>query len=161
MPRWPDRTPAQRFWAKVDKRSEAECWPWMATKNGVGYGKFTLGVNNKVLAHRYSYEAANGPIPDGVLVCHKCDNPQCVNPAHLFLGTHKDNMEDAVRKGRQARGARLPQTKLTDAQVLEAIELARSKPRNNERVAKMYGISGEHLGALMRGKYRAMFSEGR
>ena len=158
MPRWPDVTPESRFWSKVDKCGDDECWPWTATKSRLGYGKFTLGVNNKVNAHRYSYEIANGPIPDGMLVCHGCDNPPCVNPKHLFVGTHKDNMQDAVKKGRAARGSRLPQTKLTDAQVLEAVSLAKDRSRTIESVAKLYGISGEHLGSLMRGKYRAMFN---
>jgi len=157
MSRWPDVSPEARFWAKVDRRNEDECWPWLATKSKLGYGKFTLGVNNKVCAHRYSYELTVGPIPNGLLVCHKCDNPKCVNPAHLFIGSHKDNMQDAVRKGRQARGRRLPQTKLTDEQVIVAIKLASSAPRMIESTARQFSISGEHLGALMRGKYRAMF----
>jgi HNH endonuclease len=90
-----------RFWAKVDK--SGDCWLWKASKNHDGYGR--LQVNGRAIAaHRISYEIAHGPIPDGLCVCHHCDTPACVNPSHLFLGTHWDNKQDSVRKGRIATG---------------------------------------------------------
>jgi len=87
-----------RFWRFVNKTDE--CWLWQGAKVGQGgYGNF--GVDKKHhLAHRVSYELANGPIPDGMWVLHRCDNPPCVNPDHLFLGTRSDNMKDAHQKGR-------------------------------------------------------------
>lgn len=89
----------QRFWSKVDVRSENECWEWQAGKSH-GYGTFKLGVDQPAGAHRVCYEITNGPIPEGFHILHKCDNPPCVNPKHLFVGNNKANVADAVRKGR-------------------------------------------------------------
>ena len=87
----------ERFWSFVDK--SGECWVWTAgTKNG--YGVFHPKGGVWLLAHRYSYELANGTIPGGLFVLHECDNPPCVRHDHLFLGTHADNIHDSMRKGR-------------------------------------------------------------
>lgn len=95
-------TAAERFWAKVNKTET--CWLWTANtvrnRRGVPYGLFTRATRKAVTAHRYSYEMAIGPIPDGVIICHHCDTPLCVRPDHLFAGTQGDNMRDAVAKGR-------------------------------------------------------------
>ncbi len=93
-------TNEQRFWKKIRKPDFANgCWEWLGYLDPKGYG--TFGVNNKVFkAHRYSYLIHFGPIPEKLCVCHHCDNPQCCNPDHLFLGTHNDNMQDMIKKGR-------------------------------------------------------------
>lgn len=107
-----DRRPAiERFLEKVNKNTPGDCWEWQGYRLPSGYGTFSVN-GTKRLVHRYSYEFHVGPIPDGVEVCHSCDNPRCCNPAHLFLGTQEANMADMTKKGRRF-------TKLTEAQVAE------------------------------------------
>jgi ribosomal protein L40E len=89
----------ERFWSYVDK--SGDCWEWTGCDNGHGYGVFGVANDSKA-AHRVSYEMEHGPIPEGMEVCHHCDNPCCVRPSHLFLGTQADNMRDMYSKGRQS-----------------------------------------------------------
>jgi hypothetical protein len=100
-------TAPRRFWAKVDKTGD--CWLWTARLSRDGYGQFrTGGVGTpNARAHRVAWALAYGAIPEGLLVLHRCDNPRCVRPEHLFLGTSADNVADRNAKGRQATGARL------------------------------------------------------
>jgi hypothetical protein len=95
------------------------CWIWKGTRNGYGYGVFLMPGEKPVRAHRYAYERAYGPIPEGLVVMHACDNPPCVNPAHLSLGTRDDNNRDMRQKRRNRTGIQHHWSKLTDAQVLE------------------------------------------
>jgi hypothetical protein len=92
---------AGRFWKKVLVRGGKACWEWTGSLNPAGYGQISIS-NRPRLAHRVSWEQIMGPIPAGMLVCHHCDNPRCVRPSHLFIGTFKDNAVDASRKGRLA-----------------------------------------------------------
>lgn len=105
MPRgvWPRPSMEERFWRRVQKTDS--CWTWVGSLDGHGYGQIRASGPRDVTlmilrAHRYSYELHVGPIPEGLNVCHHCDNPRCVRPDHLFVGTARDNAIDMVRKGR-------------------------------------------------------------
>jgi hypothetical protein len=100
-----------RFWARVDKASSQRgCWLWTGASTKGGYGQFSWDRVPK-LTHRTSWELAHGPIPEGMLVCHTCDVRNCLNPAHLFLGTQLQNIADKVAKGRQSRGPKHGQSR--------------------------------------------------
>jgi hypothetical protein len=110
----------ERFWSKVKIGEPNECWEWQASCNKSGRGQFTrIGGKHQVHAesHRLAYELTHGPIPNGLHVCHTCDNGLCCNPAHLFLGTKLDNERDKCNKGRQARGEKHGHAKLTESDV--------------------------------------------
>ena len=89
------------FEERVERIPEVGCWLWTGGMQNMGYGVITNGRGSKKLAHRFSWELHNGPIPEGLHVLHRCDTPLCVNPHHLFTGTAKDNIDDAVAKGRR------------------------------------------------------------
>ena len=94
----------ERFIAAVPERTEGACWLWQGLLTRSGYGRLWNGTRT-LRAHRYAWEIDNGtPVPDGMVVCHRCDTPACVNPAHLFLGTNTDNVHDRDAKGRTTRG---------------------------------------------------------
>lgn len=107
--------PVKRFWAKVDKNGA--CWLWTGAKGAKesGYGQIWIGKLRQ--AHRVSWELANGPIPDGLCVLHRCDIRACINPAHLVLGTNAENVADRNAKGRQARGSKNGRAKIVEADI--------------------------------------------
>lgn len=144
-----------RFWAKVNKTDG--CWLWTGCTVRGGYGQFSTN-KHLISAHRYSYALHSGPIPDQLNVCHRCDNPACVRPDHLFLGTQAENIADKVAKSRQAkgsthgtkvkpervaRGTRQGTSKLTDDQV-RAIRALR--PHLTVRaLALQFGVSSSTI----------------
>lgn len=135
---------AVRFWSKVHKTRD--CWLWLASTSSDGYGKIGRpGGKALVAAHRASWELAYGPIPEGLCVLHHCDNPVCVRPGHLFLGSRADNNRDMKRKGR-TRGFRV----LSWPQVCEARALAASG-MPQAQLAKRFGICQHGISLLVRG----------
>lgn len=118
---------------------ETGCWIWLGAWNSRRYGRIASGGRNPRIASRLFYEHFVGPIPTGHFVCHKCDTPPCVNPDHLFVGTPKENAADMAAKGRHApvRGTSNPNTRLTEADVLEIREWRES----HRKTAKKFGIS--------------------
>lgn len=131
----------QLFWSKVQKTPD--CWLWTGSKTRGGYGLLVHCVNNKKTpwrAHRLSFVLHNETIPPETLVLHKCDNPACVRPSHLFLGSHNDNVMDKVRKNRQSRGEGNKSAKLTAAQVY-TIRYMRKWGFTYKEIAVSYGVS--------------------
>jgi hypothetical protein len=154
LARWGVRTMAARFWSKVENSSGADCWQWLDAGRGGGYGAFGIKRNGKhitVDAHRIAWELSYGPVPEGMFVCHRCDNPGCVNPGHLFVDTHNGNMEDMVSKGRQASGERHGRHELT----LDDIPLVRlfSAAGASQRfIAKRFNVGQTTVGNVVYGR---------
>ena len=142
---YPRKTLSERFWGKVQKT--LGCWLWSGCRNTLGYGIVSPGgQGNNVYAHRISWELHFSSIPKNMCVLHHCDNPSCVRPDHLFLGTHKDNALDKVQKGRSLRGERHSQAKLDTATVLIIRERYASGGFTQKTLANEYGVSGSQIG---------------
>lgn len=158
------RSIEDRLWPKVDK--SGDCWIWTGARDPNGYGR----INHKTLlygcrlVHRIAWEITNGPIPGNLFVCHRCDNPSCCNPDHLFLGTQFDNMRDAAMKGRAAsgdrsgarthperisRGSAVGTSKLSAPQVL-IIRSLHESGMNNQQIAKRFNITPSNVSAIVR-----------
>lgn len=137
---------ADRFWPHVQIRSHDKCWPFTG-KDTIrdGYGVVTLSAKPRVrwLAHRLAWFVTNGPIPDGLLICHHCDNPPCCNPRHLFVGTSKDNTRDCINKGRakHPKGEWCHSTVLTEAKVLKIRAIYKLGGISRTDVGKLFGVS--------------------
>lgn len=129
------------------------CWNWDLAVTARGYGGYTETDGRTLYAHRGMWAAVNGPVPDGMFVCHRCDNRRCVNPAHLFLGTHRENMADMVRKGRsnKAKGSAAGASKLKERDV-SIIKWCLDAGVTQDKLAKLYGVSQGTVGFIKRGE---------
>jgi hypothetical protein len=153
------RTPVEdRFWPHVDKGTPDECWPWNAGVDLSGYGRIWAATESGKPdgSHRVSWRIHNGPIPAGLFVCHRCDNPPCCNPGHLFLGTNEANMADMVRKGRarSLKGSENRSAKLHESQVRDIRRRYIKGDRFCGQVglAAEYGVSGTAIADVVHGR---------
>lgn len=146
----PSRLP-ERFRARFAVNEQTGCWEWKGSLNGSGYGKWgKVGLG----AHRFSYRVSFGQdIPAGLCVCHHCDNRRCVNPSHLFLGTHQENMSDRNAKGRQARirGESRWTSKLTDAQVISIRTRYEAGGVTQNQLASEFGTCRTNISLIVNG----------
>lgn len=141
----------ERFWGKVDIGAEGECWEWQAYTSSTRYGEFYY-LGKKEGAHRVAWMLTYGAIPPDADVCHHCDNPSCVNPTHLFVGTRLDNAADAVSKGRIRRGSASPQARLTESEVREIRRRYKAESVYQHELAAEYGVSRGTIASITQRK---------
>jgi hypothetical protein len=142
---------SEHFWSKVDRSASTACWLWGDSVDRHGYGQYHV-YGRRWAAHRFSWTISVGKIPDGIRVLHRCDNPPCVRPDHLFLGTPADNSADMVQKQRARQGVptpgeQHPNAKLTTAQV-KAIRARRAAGEGPKSIAKDFGIRPASVGNI-------------
>lgn len=169
-----DKSVQQRFWSLVDKRDQHECWPWMGSVLSKGYRGVLYVAGKNFVASRISLALSLGlPHSPDLLACHTCDNPNCVNPAHLWWGTSAENSRDAAAKGRfftqrfphlsnfadpvamrgkRPKGDRHGNSKLKESQIPEIRELLFKKLLTQKQIGELYGVSGATLRDLRRGR---------
>ena len=142
--------PEVRFWKFIEKTDY--CWNWKGGRSGNGYGYFSEEWNHQVRAHRFSYELHKGKIPEGMVLCHACDNKICVNPEHLWVGTSGDNTRDAVKKGLMGGGEANPNSHLTWRDVKRIRELYATNEYSQKSLGSMFGVCQVQVGEIVRHK---------
>ncbi len=133
----------KRFWSKVDVGNPDECWEWISFRDSEGFGHFSI-KGRQYYSHRVAWYLTFGRISKGLCVCHHCDNPSCVTPSHLFLGTQRDNLQDASRKGHWG--------KLTADDVREIREILSEGDWSRQEIADAFGVRRSHISRIKRGK---------
>jgi hypothetical protein len=142
----------ERFWSKVDKTPgqgpKGTCWTWTAATDRYGYGLTSVN-RHPTVAHRVARELDQGPIPAGLCVLHKCDNPPCVNPKHLFIGTKKDNAQDAIAKGRWTQAHTKNRKLLTESQVRDIRQKYATGVTTFAALGKHFGVSSSTINHIV------------
>ena len=151
-----------RFWSKVDQRGPDDCWPWTGARSAKGYGRIGVTIDGRkagIIASRFSFLIYYGPLPPGMMACHTCDNPPCVNPAHLFAGTAQTNAQDMVAKGRfrpAAPGRRNPRPyapagklSFADARLIRELH---AEGQTQYMLAVQFGVSQPSISKVIRGE---------
>jgi hypothetical protein len=146
------RPPEVRLWARVTLSDAPDgCSEWTGSRDVNGYGR--VGYKQvPVLAHRLAWELANGPIPDGLYVLHRCDNPPCVRLDHLSLGTQQDNMRDTVVRGRHVQGDRVGTAKLTEADVVAILQRYADGGVTQKALGAEFGVRQSQIQAIVNGR---------
>lgn len=142
-------TPAERFWHFAQPGEPDGCWEWQGNRDKDGYGTLRTSLS-LIRAHRVSYEIHKGGVPANLVVRHTCHNPSCVNPAHLLLGTHQDNVNDKMLAGRCPRNEDHPNCKFSD----EVVEAVRSSSGPAHAVGALFQMSPSHVRNIRRGDQR-------
>ena len=154
----------ERFHEKWEVDKKSRCWCWTASAAGKGYGQIKIpGTRRQIYAHRLSYMIHYGEIPEGMYVCHVCDNPLCVKPTHLFLGTCEDNLQDMKRKDRHLCGAKNKRAKLTEEQVRH-MHILNIQGVSQGKIASVYPVAQQTVCKILRGEswehvYREIYPE--
>jgi len=149
---WEDENVLKRFWNKVEKKTDVECWEWSASRNKYGYGR--ININKKVMkCHRLSFEIYYKRfISNGLCILHSCDNPKCVNPNHLSEGTHQDNMNDMINKGRHAKGEKITTSKLKENDIVEIRKLLKETNLTQKQIGKQFNIARSTISLIKSNK---------
>jgi len=147
----------KRFWKNIDKKEKEQCWQWKLAVDKDGYGRYNIGSKPnktamKVGSHRLSFLLHYGYLPSEKLLCHKCDNPKCCNPHHLFAGSHMDNLKDMYRKNRAKVGEACSNSKLTTEKVLRIRKLYETGKWSKVALGKEFNVSDKTIGNIVYNK---------
>lgn len=142
-----DCTPEMRFWGRI--KITDGCWLWQGAVNTTGYGMANWSDGEKnIVAHRLAYRMLVGEVPEGMRVCHTCDTPRCCNPAHMFLGTQKDNAADCKAKGRNTGGRKDPHAAVNE-QVVREMRRLKAEGTKTIDLARRFGVSPSAVSAIL------------
>ncbi len=147
-------TVQSRFWSKILILGPDDCWNWKGPFKSTGYGAFEVHTGIQEMSHRMTWQLTHGLIPKGMCVCHRCDNPKCCNPAHLFLDTVGGNFQDMMRKGRHAKGhkAGAKDRRFSIFSVMEIRLLCNQGGMSGAELSRLFGNTAHEMNRILRGK---------